>query len=125
MAAADGFVLATPKGLDTHVGERGSKLSGGQRQRMALARALYRDPGLLCLDEATGALDSESEALILQAVAEIKRDRAVLLVTHRARTLTVADQIVVLEDSRIAEMGSWDELTSAPTRFRRIVESQS
>jgi ATP-binding cassette subfamily C protein len=125
MAAADGFVLATPEGLDTHIGERGSKLSGGQRQRLALARALYRDPGLLCLDEATGALDSESEALILQAVAEIKRERAVLLVTHRARTLTVADQIVVLEDGRVAEVGSWDELTSAPTRFRRIVESQS
>jgi ABC-type multidrug transport system fused ATPase/permease subunit len=125
MAAAEQFVLAMPDGLDQHIGERGSKLSGGQRQRLALARALYRDPGLLCLDEATGALDSESEALILRAVSEIKRDRAVLLVTHRASTLGIADQIVVLENGRIAEMGSWEELTTAPTRFRRIVESQA
>ena len=125
MAAAADFVLATPDGLDSHIGERGSKLSGGQRQRLALARALYRDPGLLCLDEATAALDADSEALIMQAVSEIKRDRAVLLVTHRAHTLSVADQIVVLEGGRIAELGSWEELTSAPTRFRRILESQS
>jgi ABC-type multidrug transport system fused ATPase/permease subunit len=125
MAAADQFVLAMPEGLDTHVGERGAKLSGGQRQRLALARALYRDPGLLCLDEATGALDSESEALILDAVARIKRDRAVLMVTHRVRTLAVADRIVVLDRGRVAEAGSWEELTSAPTRFKHLVESQS
>jgi ATP-binding cassette subfamily C protein len=125
MAAADRFVSAMPEGIDTHVGERGGKLSGGQRQRLALARALYRDPGLLCLDEATGALDSESEALILDAVSRIKHDRAVLLVTHRVRTLAVADRIVVLDDGRVAEAGSWEELTSAPSRFKRLVESQS
>jgi ATP-binding cassette subfamily C protein len=125
MAAAEQFVVAMPEGMDTHVGERGSKLSGGQRQRLALARALYRDPGLLCLDEATGSLDSESEALILDAVSRVKRDRAVLLVTHRVRTLMIADQIVVLDKGRVAEVGSWEELTSAPTRFRRLVESQA
>jgi ATP-binding cassette subfamily C protein len=125
IAAADQFVLAMPEGLDTHVGERGAKLSGGQRQRLALARALYRDPGLLCLDEATAALDAESEALILDAVSRIKRDRAVLMVTHRVRSLTVADRIVVLDKGRVAEAGSWEELTSAPTRFKRLVESQA
>jgi ATP-binding cassette subfamily B protein len=125
MAAAEQFVLAMPQGIETPVGERGAKLSGGQRQRLALARALYRDPGLLCLDEATAALDADSEALILSAVSEVKRDRAVLLVSHRVRTLSIADQIVVLDRGRIAESGSWDELTSAPTRFRRLVESQA
>jgi len=125
IAAAERFVAAMPAGLDTHVGERGSKLSGGQRQRLALARALYRDPGLLCLDEATGALDSESETLILDAVARVKRDRAVLLITHRVRTLAVADQIIVLDKGRVVEVGSWEELTSTPTRFRRLVDSQA
>jgi ABC-type multidrug transport system fused ATPase/permease subunit len=125
MAAAKDFVLAMPDGIDTHVGERGSKLSGGQRQRLALARALYRDPGLLCLDEATAALDGESEALILDAVSRVKRDRAVLLVSHRVRTLTVADHIVFLDDGVVVESGSWEELMSAPTRFRRLVDSQS
>ncbi|MDP9257301.1 MAG: ABC transporter ATP-binding protein/permease [Actinomycetota bacterium] len=125
MAAAERFVLAMPAGIDSEVGERGAKLSGGQRQRLALARALYRDPGLLCLDEATAALDSESESLILNAVEQIKRDRAVLIVSHRVRTLSIADQSVVLEDGRVAEVGSWEELTTTPTRFRRLVESQS
>jgi ABC-type multidrug transport system fused ATPase/permease subunit len=114
-----------PDGLDTHVGERGSKLSGGQRQRLALARALYRDPGLLCLDEATAALDGDSEALILEAVSRIKRDRAVLLASHRVTTLAIADEIVVFDAGRIVERGSWDELMATPTRFRRLVESQS
>jgi ABC-type multidrug transport system fused ATPase/permease subunit len=125
MAAAADFVARLPEGLETQIGEGGSKLSGGQRQRLALARALYRDPGLLCLDEATAALDADSERLILDAVAHVKRDRAVLLVSHRVKTLTVADQIVVLADGRIAEVGSWQELTSRPSRFRRLVESQS
>jgi ABC-type multidrug transport system fused ATPase/permease subunit len=125
LAAARDFVMAMPDGMDTHIGERGSKLSGGQRQRLALARALYRDPALLCLDEATAALDSESEALILDAVGRVKRDRAVLLVSHRVKTLTVADHIVVLADGRVAEAGSWSELMAGPTRFRRLVESQS
>jgi ABC-type multidrug transport system fused ATPase/permease subunit len=125
MAAAEQFVMAMPEGVDTNVGERGAKLSGGQRQRLSLARALYGDPGLLCLDEATAALDSESERLILDAVSHIKQDRAVLLVTHRVRTLAVADRIVVLDRGRVAEAGSWEELTSAPTRFKRLVESQS
>jgi ABC-type multidrug transport system fused ATPase/permease subunit len=125
LAAARDFVLAMPDGLDTHVGERGSKLSGGQRQRLALARALYRDPGLLCLDEATAALDGDSEALILEAVSRIKRDRAVLLASHRVTTLAIADEIVVFDAGRIVERGSWDELMATPTRFRRLVESQS
>jgi ABC-type multidrug transport system fused ATPase/permease subunit len=125
LAAAEGFVDAMPRALDTEVGERGSKLSGGQRQRLALARALYRDPGLLCLDEATAALDAESETLILSTVPQVKRDRAVLLVSHRLRTLAIADHIILLHEGRIVEQGSWIELTTGPTRFRRLVESQS
>jgi ATP-binding cassette subfamily B protein len=92
------------------VGERGARLSGGQKQRLAIARALIRDPRVLILDEATSALDSRSEALVQQALTRLVRGRTVFVVAHRLSTVRNADRIVVLDDGRIAEIGSHAEL---------------
>jgi ABC-type multidrug transport system fused ATPase/permease subunit len=118
------FVERLPHGIDTDIGEAGAALSGGQRQRLALARALYRDPALLLLDEATSALDAESEAQILQTVAEIKKDCAVVIVSHRMSAAMVADEIVVLSGGRIVERGTWAELTGAGSLFQTMLERQ-
>jgi ATP-binding cassette, subfamily B, bacterial len=104
------FVQRLPLGLDTVVGERGARLSGGQKQRLAIARALIRDPRVLVLDEATSALDSHSEALIQQALRRLVRGRTVFVVAHRLSTVKGADRIVVMDDSRIVETGTHEEL---------------
>ena len=104
------FIDRMPHGLDTVVGERGARLSGGQKQRLAIARALIRDPRVLVLDEATSALDSRSEALVQQALTRLVRGRTVFVVAHRLSTIRNADRIVVLDDGRIAEIGSHTEL---------------
>ncbi|MBM9508165.1 ABC transporter ATP-binding protein [Actinacidiphila acididurans] len=104
------FIDRLPAGLDTVVGERGARLSGGQKQRLAIARALIRDPRVLILDEATSALDSRSEALVQQALTRLVRGRTVFVVAHRLSTIRGADRIVVLDDGRIAEIGSHAEL---------------
>jgi len=99
------FIERLPEGLDTAVGERGVRLSGGQRQRLSLARALLKDPPLLVLDEATSAVDNETEAAIQRSLAHIAHDRSVIVIAHRLSTIVGADEIVVLEDGRIAERG--------------------
>ncbi|MGY4921998.1 ABC transporter ATP-binding protein [Streptomyces sp. 900105755] len=104
------FVDRLPHGLDTVVGERGARLSGGQRQRLAIARALIRDPRVLVLDEATSALDTRSEALVQQALARLLRGRTTFVVAHRLSTVRGADRIVVMDDGRIREIGTHEEL---------------
>lgn len=104
------FVEDLPEDVDTIVGEKGARLSGGQRQRIAIARALYRDPWLLILDEATSSLDGHSEAVVQEAIESLKGKTTILLVAHRLKTVRMADRIVVLKEGKIAEEGNWDEL---------------
>jgi len=109
-AQAIEFINALPEGMDTVVGERGVKLSGGQRQRLSLARAIVKDPPVLILDEATSAVDNETESAIQLALEEVSQQRTVLVIAHRLSTIVNADNIVVLQAGRIQEQGSHSEL---------------
>ena len=112
-------------GLDTLIGERGVKLSGGQRQRIAIARAILADPKIIILDEATSNLDTESEGLIQKSLAELVRDRTTIVIAHRLSTIKKADQILVIEDGRIAEQGNHDELIEAQGRYYDLYTYQA
>lgn len=109
-AEADGFIQGLPNGYDTMVGERGQRLSGGQRQRIALARAILKDAPILVLDEATAAVDNETEAAIQRSLLQITANRTTLVIAHRLSTVRHADQIVVLEHGRIVQQGRHDAL---------------
>lgn len=123
-AAADEFIERLPEGYDSIIGERGVKLSGGQRQRIAIARAILADPKILVLDEATSNLDSESERLIQQSLRELLEDRTAFVIAHRLSTITGADKIVVLEDGRMVEVGTHEELLERGGRYRDMVHLQ-
>lgn len=119
------FIVSLPDGYETVVGDRGVRLSGGQRQRLGLARALVRRPRLIIFDEPTSALDSEAEAAVLDAVEGLKGAVTVVFVAHRLSTVRNADVIHLLEDGRIVEFGSWQELLAVNGRFRAIWELQA
>jgi len=118
-AQALDFIEAMPDGMQTIVGERGVKLSGGQRQRLSLARAILKDSPVLILDEATSAVDNETEGAIQRALKEISRNRTVVVIAHRLSTIVDANNIVVLESSRIVEQGTHDELLSIGGAYSR------
>ncbi|MCY3003573.1 MAG: ABC transporter ATP-binding protein [Planctomycetota bacterium] len=124
LAHCDEFVTRFEKGLDTVVGERGVRLSGGQRQRVAIARALLANPRLLILDEATSSLDSESEALIQEALGRLRSKRTTFVIAHRLSTIRSADQILVLEGGRIVERGTHRELLQLGGRYRELHDRQ-
>ncbi len=124
-ANAWGFVSQLDNGIQTVVGERGARLSGGQRQRIAIARALIRNPKVLILDEATAALDSESERLIQDALSKLMASRTSFVVAHRLSTVKEADVILVLEDGQIVESGTHTELLGHNGLYKRLYDAQS
>ncbi|MBC8766470.1 ABC transporter ATP-binding protein [Arenibacter sp. BSSL-BM3] len=124
-AYVDEFTDRFEKGLDTLIGERGVKLSGGQRQRIAIARAVLADPKILILDEATSNLDTESEALIQKSLATLTEGRTTFVIAHRLSTIRKANQILVIEDGRIAEKGTHDELIAKEGRYYNLFTYQA
>nr|MBA2449729.1 ABC transporter ATP-binding protein [Chloroflexota bacterium] len=119
------FVMSLPAGYDTIIGERGGRLSGGQRQRLAIARALLRDAPILILDEATSALDAETEHEILQELDEVTRGKTTISITHRLALAMRADTIYVLDQGRVVESGSHDELMAHHSLYRKLFEDQN
>ncbi len=124
-AQAHDFISALPQGYDTNLGEGGSLLSGGQRQRISIARALLRNPELLILDEATSALDTESERQLQTTLDTVLRDRTAIVIAHRLSTVVNADLIVVLDQGRIVEQGTHNELMALGGRYSHLVALQT
>ncbi len=120
LSNSDQFVSDLPDGIDTIVGDRGTRLSGGQRQRIALARALLREPELLILDEATSALDLESEVAIQDSIERLSKKMAILIVAHRLSTIAQADNVYVMQSGKIAEEGSFNNLSLKKEGYLKI-----
>jgi subfamily B ATP-binding cassette protein MsbA len=123
-ANAHDFIEAMPSGYDTEIGERGLKLSGGERQRMAIARAILKNPAILIFDEATSSLDTGSERLVQEAIEHLMTGRTVLVIAHRLSTVRNADRIVVIDDGRIKESGTHQELMDLGGLYRHLYDMQ-
>jgi ATP-binding cassette subfamily B protein len=119
------FINKLPNGINTLVGERGVKLSGGQRQRIAIARAILKDSPILILDEATSALDSESESLIQSALAKLMKNRTTIVIAHRLSTIAKLDRIIVLDNGKISEQGTHQELIALKGTYAKLWNHQS
>lgn len=123
-ANAHEFVSKWEKGYDTVLGERGMRLSGGQKQRLAIARAVLKNPRILILDEATSALDAESESLVTEALNRLMKGRTTFVIAHRLATVVRADLILVLDEGRVVESGSHEELMRRGGLYRQLYEKQ-
>lgn len=123
-AFADEFITQMPDGYQTAIGDRGLRLSGGQRQRLCIARAILRSAPILILDEATSALDTESEAMVQKALANLMRNRTTFVIAHRLSTIMHADKIVVLEEGRVVQVGSHQELLRQGGLYQKLYEMQ-
>jgi ATP-binding cassette, subfamily B, bacterial MsbA len=124
IANAHDFIMQTENGYQTKIGERGSKLSGGQRQRLSIARAVLKNPPILILDEATSALDSESEKLVQEALFNLMKNRTSIVIAHRLSTIQHADEIVVIQDGKIAERGTHEQLNAQSGLYKKLVDIQ-
>ena len=122
-AAADDFIASRTSGYDTHVGERGNRLSGGERQRIAIARAILKNAPILVLDEATSALDVETEARVKSAIDNLRMNRTTFIIAHRLSTVREADLVLFLDQGRIEEMGTFDELSHRNGRFAALLRA--
>jgi ATP-binding cassette, subfamily B, putative efflux pump len=123
-AYATDFIEETDDGFDTMLGERGVRLSGGQKQRISIARAFLKDPAIIILDEATSALDSESELIVQQAIEELMRDRTTIVIAHRLSTIRQADQIAVIDDGGVAELGCHEDLLRQDGLYAKLSRQQ-
>lgn len=125
IANAHEFIMATENGYQTNIGDRGDKLSGGQKQRISIARAILKNPPILILDEATSALDTESEKLVQNALENLMKNRTSLVIAHRLSTIKNADMICVLDEGKIVEQGTHDELLKLNGRYTRLHKMQT
>ncbi|MFH0761794.1 MAG: ABC transporter ATP-binding protein [Bacteroidota bacterium] len=119
------FIQQTEQGIETRLGDRGGTVSGGQRQRLCLARAVYRNPPILILDEATSSLDSESEKLVQESLQDLMRNRTTIVIAHRLSTIQYADRIYVIRDGQISEQGTHDELMNKHGDYRYMLDLQN
>ncbi len=125
IANAHEFIMATENGYETVIGDRGNKLSGGQRQRLTIARAILKNPPILILDEATSSLDSESERLVQEALLHLMQNRTAIVIAHRLSTIQHADEIIVMEEGKIIERGTHEELLKSNGAYRKLVALQA
>ena len=124
LARADGFIRRLPKGYGTILAERGESISEGQRQLLSIARAILADPAVLILDEATSSVDTRTELLIQQALDKLMQGRTSFVIAHRLSTISRADQVIVIENGRIAEHGTHATLLASQGIYHRMVRSQ-
>ena len=125
IANAHGFISRLPDAYDTMLGERGVGLSGGERQRLSIARAVLKNPSMLIFDEATAAVDSETESLIQEAIERLIRGRTTLMIAHRLSTLRKANKIIVVDKGRIIEFGTPQELMALEGKYYKLIQIQS